>query len=58
VLLHSLGLSVSVHLELTLNAEKTDRHFSPHPDDARYWELGFLNQNRHEEITSVLVSSG
>lgn len=30
--------------------------FSPHPDDAEYGAWGFLNQNRHEEITIVLVS--
>jgi LmbE family N-acetylglucosaminyl deacetylase len=29
---------------------------SPHPDDAEYGAWGFLNQNRHEEITVVLVS--
>jgi len=30
--------------------------FSPHPDDAEYGAWGFLNQNRHQEITVVLVS--
>lgn len=30
--------------------------FSPHPDDAEYGSWGFLNQNRHEAITIVLVS--
>lgn len=30
--------------------------FSPHPDDAEYGAWGFLNQNRHEAITIVLVS--
>ena len=30
--------------------------FSPHPDDAEYGAWGFLNQNRHEDITVVLVS--
>lgn len=30
--------------------------FSPHPDDAEFGAWGYLNQNRHEEITVVLVS--
>ena len=30
--------------------------FSPHSDDAEYGAWGFLNQNRHEEITVVIVS--
>ena len=30
--------------------------FSPHPDDAEYGAWGYLNQNRDEKITVVLVS--